>query len=68
MSAGWKTLDTQNSSLTIDLSEDEGLTIKTLHKRNNEVETSHILAKFRDQKKKVKRPVGEEEQIRCLNV
>jgi len=25
MSAGWKTLDTQNNSLTIDLSEDEDL-------------------------------------------
>jgi len=25
MSAGWKTLDTQNNSLTIDVSEDEDL-------------------------------------------
>jgi len=40
MSAGWKTLDTQNNSLTIDHWTD-----------NREAETGHILGWLRDQKK-----------------
>jgi hypothetical protein len=39
MSAGWKTLDIQNNSLTVDLSENEDL-----DGYSSEAETDHLLA------------------------
>jgi len=44
MSAGWKTLENQNSSLALDLSEDEDLTtVRLLEGYSSEAETCHLL-------------------------